>query len=422
MFEGLTDFVNVSNHLILIGIYCILALSLNLINGSLGVFSLGHHGFMAMGAYVAAAVVWMCSSPDGSLLVFFLSLAAGMSAAALFGLLVGAPCLRLKGDYLAIATLGFAEIFIIAVRNSDRWTFVERWRHSLGQGLEKWPGGRGLGGAAGFSIGEGYNGGNDAIYRLVGESNKGRQFIYLLLIWFLVALTFILIRNLLHSAHGRAVLAIREDETAAEMMGVRLIRYKVMVFVIGAALAGLAGALLANFRSTVSPDRFPMMEGIKILLMVVLGGLGSMSGTVIAVFVLYVAEQAIGSISTPVPFPGYINGSFVIVQKTIKDLWQVAFALLLIGLMLMRPNGILGRRELSAEVFNEFIKDWKRDPIPLVSTVVQWGQFAAALAFAGQRSWVLYLSIIVLVAIQIFKSGWIRRRKQAAKNLAKGVA
>src|SRR5258708_2825038 len=260
MFAGLFNFANLSNHLILIGIYCILALSLNLINGSLGTFSLGHNGFWGMGAYAGAIVVWVLGSPAGSLPVFFLSFIAAMAASALFGLLVGAPCLRLRGDYLAIATLGFSEIFIICARNSESW-------RQFGE--------RGLGGAAGFSVGDGFKGGNDVMMTLAHDSNDKRQAVYLILTWFLVALTFVLIRNLIKSGHGRAIQAIRDDEVAAELIGVNLINYKVLVFVIGAALAGMAGALSANYRSDVSPNMFPMMEGIKVLLMVVLGGLGS---------------------------------------------------------------------------------------------------------------------------------------------------
>ncbi|HYF49295.1 MAG TPA: branched-chain amino acid ABC transporter permease, partial [Planctomycetota bacterium] len=341
------NFATISNHLILIGIYCILALSLNLINGSLGTFSLGHHGFWAMGAYAAGVMVWVFGSPHGSLLMFGLSFLVAMLASAGFGLLVGAPCLRLRGDYLAIATLGFAEIFIICVRNSESWRMF---------------GERGLGGAAGFSLSDTYRdtpyrisgddlSGNDIIMAMAGGSNTTRQIIYLVVTWVLVALVFIVIRNLLRSGHGRAITAIRDDQTAAELMGVNLVRYKVSVFVIGAAMAGLAGALMANYRSTISPNQFLMMEGIKILLMCVLGGLGSMSGTLIAVFVLYTSEQVISLFQTPVPFSVWNRGAgaFRGDTKSLSDLWQVVFALLLILLMLLRPNGIMGRRELSRE-------------------------------------------------------------------------
>ena len=401
MFEGLLNFTNVSNHLILIGIYCLLALSLNLINGSLGTFSLGHHGFWGMGAYVAGVVVWQMGSPHGSLLVFILSFVLAMAASALFGLLVGAPCLRLRGDYLAIATLGFAEIFVIVVRNSESWTRF---------------GERGLGGAAGFSLGDGHHvsgdnlSGNDVILAMMNGSNDGRQAVYLVLTWALVLLTFILIHNLLKSGHGRAITAIRDDEAAAELMGVNLIRYKAMVFVIGAALAGLAGALPANYRSSASPAQFLMMEGIKILLMVVLGGLGSMSGTLLAVGVLYVTEQALATIATPVPFITYSNHTFSVTSKEIKDLWQVIFALLLILLMLMRPNGIMGRRELSRAYFRETLQHWKETPLPPALTVVQWLQLAILLPLSKNAPCLLYISVLFVIGCQVFKKWYVARR------------
>ncbi len=415
MFEGLFNFANVSNHLIQIGIFCILALSLNLINGSLGAFSLGHHGFWGMGAYAAGIVVWMFGSPEGSVLAFVASFIVAMGAAALFGMLVGAPCLRLKGDYLAIATLGFAEIFIICVRNSESWTQFNRPEIGLT---------RGLGGAAGFSLGDGYYeagrvSGNDVIMRLAGGSNEGRQWIYLVLTWALVALTYVFIRNFLKSGHGRAVTAIRDDETAAELMGVNLIRYKVMVFVIGAALAGLAGALIANYRSSVSPAQFLMMDGIKILLMVVLGGLGSMSGALVAVVLLYASEQALSTIPTPVKFIAYSNGSFHVVDKVLRELWQVVFALLLILLMLMRPNGLMGRREISRAYFRELFADWREDPLPPALTVFQWVQLFIALPLSKDAPWVLYLSLAVLIGIQVFKR-WhaVRRAREKAGVMA----
>jgi branched-chain amino acid transport system permease protein len=387
-FAGLFNFANVSNHLILIGIYCILALSLNLINGSLGAFSLGHHGFWGMGAYAAGIVVWTLGSPHGSLVVFAASIVAAIIASALFGLLVGAPCLRLKGDYLAIATLGFAEIFIICARNSESWTRF---------------GDRGLGGAAGFSLGDTYHGikyvlpndplsGNDAIVNLMG-SNTGRQWFYLLFVWFFVAVTFVLIRNLIRSGHGRAIQAIRDDETAAELMGVRLIRYKVMVFVVGAALAGLAGALSANYRSSVSPDRFVMMEGIKILLMVVLGGLGSMSGSLIAVAALYISEQALTTVDMRVPFLSFHSGDFQLHYTPLKDLWQVLFALVLIVMMLSWPSGITGGREFSVRLIRARLNQWLENPhgrgrrvLAILLRMVAWGQFFFALPLSESVS------------------------------------
>ena len=412
MFEGLFNFNNISNHLVLIGIYCILALSLNLINGSLGAFSLGHHGFWGMGAYAAAVTVWALGSAHGSVPVFLLSFLAAMAAAALFGLLVGAPCLRLRGDYLAIATLGFAEIFIICVRNSESWRYF---------------GERGLGGAAGFSLGDGFNGGNDVIMTLVHESNTARQAVYLIWTWLLAGAAFIFVRNLIKSGHGRAIQAIRDDETAAELIGVNLIRYKVLVFIIGAALAGLAGALSANYRSSVSPNMFLMMEGIRILLMVVLGGLGSRSGTIVAVFTLYIAEQALLTIDTHWPFAGFANGEFLLVYKPIRDLSQALFALVLIVLMLRWPRGLTRGRELSVQFFRDWVcerkimlESWMKHPTPVILAVFQWAQLAWALP-ASERLFTetpkrlafLAASVIVfMLCTRVRRWYWARQRKE----------
>ncbi len=416
MFEGLFNFTTLSNHLIIIGVFCILALSLNLINGSLGVFSLGHHGFWGMGGYVAAVIAWALGSPQGSIGVFLLAFVCAMLASAVFGLLVGTPCLRLRGDYLAIATLGFAEIFIICVRNSETW-FGER----------------GLGGAAGFSIGDGFSGGNDIILTWVGGSNVARQGVYLALTWLLVAATYLLIRNIVHSAHGRAIHAIRDDEIAAELLGVNLFRYKALVFVIGAALAGMAGALYANYRATVSPANFLMMEGIKVLLMVVLGGLGSMSGSIIAVIVLYASEQALGTIELRWPFLAFSNQQFTLVYRPVKELWQVLYPLVLIVLMLRWPRGLTRGRELTRAFFSDWLAErrasftrWVRHPFPVLVTWIQWAQLLWALSaseglFAdAPNPTPRRIAFLLGAVIVFFVGGALRRRywKKQAPELA----
>ncbi|MBI3828786.1 MAG: branched-chain amino acid ABC transporter permease [Planctomycetes bacterium] len=416
------NFAIVSNHLTLIGIYTILALSLNLINGSLGVFSLGHNAFWGMGAYAAAAVVWMYGTPAGGACPFFASFIVAILAAAVFGLLVGLPCLRLRGDYLAIATLGFAEIFVICVRNSETWSGLASLGvfQSLGFskiGAEGFAS-RGLGGAAGFSLDDGFQGGNDFALSLTG-SNTGREWFYLILTWVLVAVTFVVIRNLLRSAHGRAIVSICEDETAAELLGVNLTRYKVLAFVLGAAFAGLAGALYANFRSSVSPNNFLMMEGIKVLLMVVLGGLGSQSGTLMAVALLYVSEQALGVIKIEVPFLKYHGDKFVVEPQTLKDLWQVIFSVLLILLMLLKPDGIMGRNEFSRAYFRGLWAGWRRDVLSLALTFIQWIQFLLVLLLATDP-WLLLGSIILLLGLQVFKK--IRREQKERLYPAGGAS
>lgn len=292
------------DHFIHFSILVVLALSLNLINGFTGMFSLGHHGFFAVGAYSAGALIVALapSDPTGvsGVMLFALSVVAGILAAALFGVVVGVPCLRLKGDYLAIATLGFGEIVRIIAQNTEA-----------------------VGGARGLEV----------PYLLVQRS-RDTQLVYLLqygaLVVLAVVVTYVVIRNLLKSTHGRALIAIREDEVAAELLGVNLTRYKVMAFMIGAGFAGLAGALYTNYVTQIEPKEFGLIKGIYILLYVVLGGMGSMSGTVLATLLLYVLDKVVLNLMPP----------------EIQAWREVAFALMLVLVMVLRPEGLLGNKEI----------------------------------------------------------------------------
>jgi branched-chain amino acid transport system permease protein len=276
----------VLDHAVHLSILIILALSLNLINGFTGMFSLGHHGFFAVGAYAAAAFVAFtlpAAAGAGLGVVWFaLSVLVGVSAAALFGFVVGVPCLRLKGDYLAIATLGFGEIVRIVVQNTEA-----------------------VGGARGMEID----------YLLVTRS-VDTQLLYVGLYLGLavagVALTALVIRNLLRSTHGRALIAIREDEIAAELLGVNLTRYKVLAFVLGAGLAGLGGALYANYMTQIEPREFNLLKGM-------------------ATALLYVLDKVVLNLMPP----------------AIQDWREVMFALMLVVLMIGRPQGLLGSREIN---------------------------------------------------------------------------
>ncbi|HRE88792.1 MAG TPA: branched-chain amino acid ABC transporter permease [Myxococcota bacterium] len=282
-------------------ILIMLALGLNLINGFTGMFSLGHHGFFAVGAYASAAFA-LFVVPDGGAIAWFGSLVVGVFAAGVSGLALGIPCLRLKGDYLAIATLGFAEIIRQIATNTE----------SLGAA-------RGL---------------QDLPELLVARSGDTRTTFFILYTAIIVVATvgtWWLCRNLIRSAQGRALVAIREDEVAAELVGVNLTKSKVMVFVVGAALAGLAGALYAHLKLGVEPKEFNLDKGIYILLFVVLGGSGSLSGTIVAGIVLYILDKIV------------LN----LMPTAIQEWRQVLFALLLIILMIFRPSGMLGNRELS---------------------------------------------------------------------------
>ena len=299
----------------MLAIWVTLTLSLNLINGFCGLFSLGHQGFWAIGAYAAGATLaYLPPALATSWAGFGLSFMAGILAAAVFGFVVGLPCLRLKGDYLAIATLGFSEILRNVIQNSTL----------LGQSL-------------GLSV--------PNVMRLHMPEPARRNFYlaYLALAWLIVAGTLIILRNLINSAHGRAIQAIRDDERAAELVGVNLTYYKMLVFVIGAGFAGLAGALFANYNAFVTPDDFNFNAGVLMVVMVVLGGMGSFSGTILATTLLYFA---------PILLAMYLPNTKVLVfwdptqggpvYREIKELWQVLFSLLLIAVVILRPQGIMG--------------------------------------------------------------------------------
>ena len=272
------------------GINVILAVSLNVVNGFTGQFSLGHAGFMAIGAYTAAKIMMAVRtaqiaglSPNASDQVFFLlALLAGMVTAAIAGFLVGMPSLRLRGDYLAIVTLGFNEIIRVIIENTP----------FLGQ-------------ATGIS-------GLPKITTLpwVGMG---------------VVLTVLMARRLVGSTHGRALLAIREDEVAAEAMGVDTTGYKVRAFVIASAFAGLAGGLLVHQLQLCTPRSFTFIKSIEVVAMVVLGGMGSVTGSVVAALVLSILVE---------------------VLRGVQEYRMVVYSLLLIVLMLTRPTGIFGTREI----------------------------------------------------------------------------
>lgn len=261
----------------------ILAVSLNLVTGFTGQFSLGHAGFMSIGAYVGALIVMNSNSTTG----FLVGVLAGAIAAALVGILIGIPTLRLKGDYLAIATLGMAEIIRVVFLNMDITN-----------------------GAAGL------NG-------IPRYSNWLWLFIF-------TAATLILINNFIRSSLGRACISIREDEIAAESMGINTTKNKVMAFALGAFFAGIAGALYSSYFYFIKPDLFGFMKSIDILVIVVFGGMGSITGSIIAAIVLAVLTTYLQSFAA---------------------LRMIFYSLLLIIIMLFRPQGLLGTKEIT-DLFN----------------------------------------------------------------------
>ncbi len=289
-----------------VGVSVVLASSLNLINGFTGQFSLGHAGFMAVGAYTSAMLTTVVAprlgwNPVLLQWVFFpMSLIAAGLLAAVAGLAVGAPSLRLKGDYLAIVTLGFGEIIRVMLQNLDA-----------------------VGGARG----------------LTGVPT------YTNLFWTFgtAALTVYTVWALLNSTHGRGFLAVADDEVAAEAMGLDTTRYKITAFGIGSFFAGVAGGLYAHLKGYLNPSGFSFDKSIEIVVMVILGGMGRHAGVVFAAILLTLLPEGLrelGSRSVPNPFGGAAWS-----LEWIKDMRMILYSLLLILLMLMRPQGLFHRGE-----------------------------------------------------------------------------
>ena len=289
-----------------VGVSIVLASSLNLINGFTGQFSLGHAGFMAVGAYASAMLSTVVAPRLGwgpALLqwVFFpLSLLAAGLLAAVAGLAVGAPSLRLKGDYLAIVTLGFGEIIRVILQNVDA-----------------------VGGARG----------------LTGVPTHTN------LLWTFgtAALTVYTVWALLNSTRGRGFLAVADDEVAAEAMGLDTTGYKILAFGVGSFFAGVAGGLYAHLKGYLNPGGFSFDKSIEIVVMVILGGMGRHAGVVFAAILLTLLPEGLrelGSRSVPNPFGGAAWS-----LDWIKDMRMILYSLLLILLMLLRPQGLFHRRE-----------------------------------------------------------------------------
>jgi len=268
----------------IMGLICInimLAVSLNLINGFTGQFSIGHAGFFGIGAYVSAYLTVVHHVP------FLLALVIGAMSAAAFGIVIGLPTLRLEGDYLAIATLGFGEIIRVVILNIPS-----------------------VGGARGFS----------GISR---ATTFGHTYLFMIL-------TVVIIKNFIASYHGRACIAVREDELASEALGINTTYYKVSAFTIGAFFAGLAGGLFSHYMGYINPaaNQIGFLKSIDILIMVVLGGLGSITGSVgAAIFLTLIPELLRG----------------------LAEYRMVVYPIILILVMLFRPSGLLGGKELSWE-------------------------------------------------------------------------
>lgn len=278
--------------LVITGIYIILTLSLNLVVGYTGLASLGHAAFSCVGAYTSSLLALNLGlSP-------WLGLSIGACVAALLGVIIGFPSLRLKGDYLALATFGLGVIIYSVTKN---WVSVTR-------------GPMGLPGIPGFSV---------------FGFELSEIWSYLLLVVLFVLLTFSVIRRIVNSPFGRILRGIREDEIATLAMGKDVDRHKIMVFVIGAFFAGIAGSLYAHYITFIDPSSFTVMESITILLMVVFGGMGSLLGSFVGASILVIFPEALRFLGLP--------------SSIAAPLRQMIYGLLLVVLMLRRPQGIWGR-------------------------------------------------------------------------------
>jgi branched-chain amino acid transport system permease protein len=306
----------------LCGIYVILGVSLNLINGFTGQFSLGHAGFMSIGAFVSALLYMSPELKEMNYFItpliwpfsviqipFFISVIAGGIIAALVGFLVGAPCLRLKGDYLAIVTFGFSEIIRIIFNNLQSIT----------------NGPLGLKGLPAFTN--------------------------LWWSWGGAIFTIFFISNLINSSYGRALKSIREDEAAAEAMGVNLFYHKGLAFVVGAFFAGIGGALLGSLVMTIDPNTFSASMTFQIIVIVIVGGLGSITGTVIVATIFAILMEFLRVVESPMNF-------FGTKLPAIPGMRMLVFSIILMVVILFFKRGLMGGKEFSLK---QFIKIFSRD-------------------------------------------------------------
>lgn len=297
----------------LCAIYAVLGLSMNLINGFTGLFSLGHAGFIAVGAYTTALLTMSekvknqnffmepLMAPFNHLSIPFLPalIIAGL-VSALIAFLIGAPALRLKGDYLAIATLGFAEIIRIVITNVQSLT-------NGALGLRGIPHSTNLYWSFGIAIA-----------------------------------TIIILVSLINSSYGRALKAIREDEIAAESMGISLFKHKTIAFTTGAFFAGVGGGLLGNLMGTIDPGMFKFVLTFNVLLIIVIGGMGSVTGTVISAFAVTILGEVLRFLDMEKQF------DLGILKFTgIPGLRMVVFSVLLMIIVLFFRNGLMGTKELT---------------------------------------------------------------------------
>jgi len=280
--------------LILMGIYIILAISLNLAMGYTGLLNIGHIAFYAIGAYTSALLTLTFG------VNFFVGLLAGGILAGVFGLLLAIPTIKLRGDYLAIATLGFAIVVEAILRN---WI-------SLTNGPIGLPG----------------------ITKPVLFGFRFSGLSYLILVLIFAAITYLVISHIVKSPFGRILKAVREDELAAGSLGKNVMKYKAIALVVSAFFAGIAGSLYAHYISFIDPSSFTVLESILIVAMVILGGLASMKGSIAGVIVFFLIQE-------PLRF-------LPLLSFAIGALRQMIYSGLLIILLIKRPQGLFGEFSL----------------------------------------------------------------------------
>ena len=295
----------------LIAVNAILALSLNLIYGFTGMFSLGHAGFMAIGAYVSALCVLPTAQKEMMWILepiawpfsvletpFWVSVLAGGLVAAIFGLLIALPVLRLGGDYLGIATLGFAEIIRVLIVNATPIT-----NGSLG---------------------------------IKGIPSHAT----LLVCYGWAVITLVLLARLCYSNFGNILRCIRDNEIAASVMGINVFQYKVLSFCIGAFFAGIGGGLLGSHLSTIDPKMFNFLLTFNVLMFVVAGGLGSLTGSILGATIITILLEWLRFLEEPMDIG-------IIQIPGIPGMRMVVFSVVLLAIILKRREGLMGTRELT---------------------------------------------------------------------------
>ncbi|MEQ6290331.1 ABC transporter ATP-binding protein [Vogesella sp. GCM10023246] len=305
-------------------LYVMLALGLNIVVGFAGLLDLGFIAFYAVGAYTFA----LLGSPHfGIHLPFYIAIPLGAGFAAMFGILLGTPVLKLKGDYLAIVTLGFGEIVRIFMNNLNAPINITNGPQGINliDPIQ----------FAGFSLGK---------VTQIGSFTVNPVILYYYMFLFLTVLVVIMVSRLQHSRIGRAWVAMREDQIAASAMGLNIRNIKLLAFALGALSGGVAGGLFASFQGFISPESFGLLESIMILAMVVLGGMGHIPGVILGAVVLTVAPEVLRDVIGPLQMHTF--GKMIVDPENAR---MLLFGLAMVVMMLTRPEGMWPSKRRQAE-------------------------------------------------------------------------